>query len=187
MPACSNLTPPRTARCPWMHGIRTVLDPPLRRGLRLGGQHQASGSREVAHAEDVAGPAGSRLQGAPYHCRADQVRHRPGHLQHTGRCLRLELHRQPSPEHFAYTSSGSAPARKAASGEVVIGLTFDSAIKKQIDAGQPIKMVLLELLPSVARVGGLVVGRAQSEGRQALHGLSCSARMGPRSSAPTAG
>ena len=59
---------------------------------------------------------------------------------------------------FAYTSSGSAPARKAASGEVVIGLTYDSAIKKQIDAGQPIKMVLLELLPSVARVGGLVAG-----------------------------
>ena len=67
---------------------------------------------------------------------------------------------------FAYTSSGSAPARKAASGEVVIGLTFDSAIKKQIDAGQPIKMVLLELLPSVARVGGLVVdGPNPKEGK----------------------
>lgn len=59
---------------------------------------------------------------------------------------------------FAYTSSGSAPARKAASGEVVIGLTFDSAIKKQVDAGQPIKMVLAEVLPSVARVGGLISG-----------------------------
>lgn len=59
---------------------------------------------------------------------------------------------------FAYTSSGSAPARKAASGEVVIGLTFDSAIKKQLDASQPIEMVLLELLPNVARVGGLVAG-----------------------------
>ncbi len=59
---------------------------------------------------------------------------------------------------FQYTSSGSAPARKAASGEVVIGLSFDSAIKRQVDAGQPVEMVLPSVLPNVARGGGLLAG-----------------------------
>ena len=65
-----------------------------------------------------------------------------------------------------YTSSGSAPARKAAAGEVAIGLSFDSAIKRQVDAGQPIEMVLPSVLPNVARGGGLLAGaRHEKEGK----------------------
>ena len=60
------------------------------------------------------------------------------------------------PNIFTYTSSGSAPARKAGGGEVTIGLSYDTAIKQQVDSGRPVKMVLPSVLPNVARGGGLL-------------------------------
>lgn len=70
---------------------------------------------------------------------------------------------------FQYTSSGSAPARKAAAGEVVIGLSFDSAIKRVVDSGQPIKMVLPSVLPWAVRGGGLLAGAPhEKEGKLLL-------------------
>ncbi len=57
---------------------------------------------------------------------------------------------------FQYQSSGSAPARQAAAGEVVIGLTYDTAIVQQIRAGQPIEMVYGGLSPNVLEGAGLV-------------------------------
>jgi len=42
---------------------------------------------------------------------------------------------------FQYSTSGSAPVRQAAAGEVVIALTYDTAIVQQVRAGQPIEMV----------------------------------------------
>ena len=62
------------------------------------------------------------------------------------------------PNIFTYTSSGSAPARKAGGGEVTIGLSYDTAIKQQVDAGRSVKMVLPSILPNVARGGGLLFG-----------------------------
>ena len=61
---------------------------------------------------------------------------------------------------FSYTSSGSAPARKAGGGEVTIGLSYDTAIKQQVDAGRSVEMVLPSVLPNVARGGGLLAGAA---------------------------
>jgi iron(III) transport system substrate-binding protein len=57
---------------------------------------------------------------------------------------------------FQYQSSGSAPARQAAAGEVVIGLTYDTAIIQQVRAGQPIEMVYGGLSPNVMEGAGLV-------------------------------
>ncbi|MCK6452007.1 MAG: extracellular solute-binding protein [Alphaproteobacteria bacterium] len=57
---------------------------------------------------------------------------------------------------FQYQSSGSAPARQAAAGEVVIGLTYDTAIVQQVRAGQPIEMVYGGLSPNVLEGAGLV-------------------------------
>lgn len=59
---------------------------------------------------------------------------------------------------FTYTSSGSAPARKAGGGEVTIGLSYDTAIKQQVDAGRSVVMVLPSVLPNVARGAGLLAG-----------------------------
>ncbi len=57
---------------------------------------------------------------------------------------------------FQYQSSGSAPARQAAAGEVAIGLTYDTAIIQQIRAGQPIEMVYGGMSPNVMEGAGLV-------------------------------
>ena len=59
---------------------------------------------------------------------------------------------------FQYNSSGSAAARQAGRGEVVIGLSYDTAIKQQVDSGQPVVMVLPSVLPNVARGAGLLAG-----------------------------
>jgi iron(III) transport system substrate-binding protein len=57
---------------------------------------------------------------------------------------------------FQYQSSGSAPARAAAAGEVAIGLTYDTAVVQQIRAGQPIEMVYGGMSPNVLEGAGLV-------------------------------
>jgi len=67
---------------------------------------------------------------------------------------------------FQYQSSGSAPARSAAAGEVAIGLTYDTAIIQQIRAGQPIEMVYGGLSPNVLEGAGLVAkGPHPKEGK----------------------
>ena len=67
---------------------------------------------------------------------------------------------------FQYQSSGSAPARQAAAGEVAIGLTYDTAIVQQIRAGQPIEMVYGGLSPNVLEGAGLVAkGPNPKEGK----------------------
>jgi iron(III) transport system substrate-binding protein len=67
---------------------------------------------------------------------------------------------------FQYQSSGSAPARQAAQGEVVIGLTYDTAIVQQIRAGQPIEIVYGGLSPNVLEGAGLVAkGPNPKEGK----------------------
>lgn len=67
---------------------------------------------------------------------------------------------------FQYQSSGSAPARAAASGEVAIGLTYDTAVVQQIRAGQPIQMVYGGMSPNVLEGAGLVAkGPNPKEGR----------------------
>ena len=67
---------------------------------------------------------------------------------------------------FQYQSSGSAPARAAAAGEVAIGLTYDTAIIQQVRAGQPIEMVYGGLSPNVMEGAGLVAkGPNPKEGK----------------------
>lgn len=67
---------------------------------------------------------------------------------------------------FQYQSSGSAPARAAAAGEVAIGLTYDTAVIQQIRAGQPIEMVYGGLSPNVMEGAGLVAkGPNPKEGK----------------------
>jgi iron(III) transport system substrate-binding protein len=67
---------------------------------------------------------------------------------------------------FQYQSSGSAPARQAAQGEVVIGLTYDTAIVQQIRAGQPIEIIYGGLSPNVLEGAGLVAkGPNPKEGK----------------------
>jgi iron(III) transport system substrate-binding protein len=67
---------------------------------------------------------------------------------------------------FQYQSSGSAPARAAAAGEVAIGLTYDTAVIQQIRAGQPIEMVYGGLSPNVLEGAGLVAkGPNPKEGK----------------------
>jgi iron(III) transport system substrate-binding protein len=67
---------------------------------------------------------------------------------------------------FQYQSSGSAPARQAAAGEVVIGLTYDTAILQQIRAGHPIEMVYGGMSPNILEGAGLVAkGPNPKEGK----------------------
>jgi iron(III) transport system substrate-binding protein len=67
---------------------------------------------------------------------------------------------------FQYQSSGSAPARQAAAGEVVIGLTYDTAILQQIRAGHPIAMVYGGMSPNILEGAGLVAkGPNPKEGK----------------------
>jgi len=67
---------------------------------------------------------------------------------------------------FQYQSSGGAPARQAAAGEVVIGLTYDTAIVQQVRAGQPIEMVYGGWSPNILEGAGLVAkGPNPKEGK----------------------
>ncbi len=67
---------------------------------------------------------------------------------------------------FQYQSSGSAPARQAAAGEVVIGLTYDTAIVQQMRAGQPIEMIYGGMSPNILEGAGLVAkGPNPKEGK----------------------
>ena len=73
---------------------------------------------------------------------------------------------------FQYQSSGSAPVRQVAAGEVVIGLTYDTAIIQEIRAGQPIEMVYGGLSPNVMEGAGLVAkGPNPKEGKLFLEFL----------------
>ena len=59
---------------------------------------------------------------------------------------------------FAYQSSGSAAARMSGRGEVAIGLSYDTAILQQVQAGVPVEMVIGRISPNVKEGGGLLAG-----------------------------
>ncbi|NIO08118.1 MAG: extracellular solute-binding protein [Deltaproteobacteria bacterium] len=59
---------------------------------------------------------------------------------------------------FAYQSSGSSAARMAGRGEIAIGLSYDTAILQQVNAGLPVVMVTGRISPNVKEGGGLFVG-----------------------------
>jgi iron(III) transport system substrate-binding protein len=59
---------------------------------------------------------------------------------------------------FQYADGGSAPAREAGTGEVAIGLSYDSALIEQTHANPDMKMVIGHLSPAVMEGGGLVAG-----------------------------
>jgi len=59
---------------------------------------------------------------------------------------------------FAYQSSGSAAARMCGRGEIAIGLSYDTAILQQVQAGVPVKMVIGRISPNVKEGGGLLAG-----------------------------
>jgi iron(III) transport system substrate-binding protein len=63
----------------------------------------------------------------------------------------------------AHNSSGSAAARQAGRGEVVIGLSYGSALYQQVTAGQPVEMVIPDLVPNVRFSQGLIVGAPHPE------------------------
>jgi iron(III) transport system substrate-binding protein len=67
------------------------------------------------------------------------------------------------PNIFQYGSSGGAPGRQAGSGEVGIGLTFDTVVLDQIKAGLPVKMVFPEVTPNIMEGGGLLVGAKRAQ------------------------
>ena len=87
---------------------------------------------------------------------------------------------------FQYNSSGSAAARQAAAGEIVIGLSYDTAIKQQVDSGQPVEMVLPGVLPNVARGAGLLAGAPHpKEGKIFLDWMM--SERGAKSTSPNVG
>jgi iron(III) transport system substrate-binding protein len=59
---------------------------------------------------------------------------------------------------FAYQSSGSAAARMCGRGELAIGLSYDTAILQQVNAGVPVKMVIGRISPNVKEGAGLLAG-----------------------------
>ncbi len=59
---------------------------------------------------------------------------------------------------FQYNSSGSAAARQTASGETVIGLSYDGAILQQVNAGVPVEIVIGRISPNVVEGAGLLAG-----------------------------
>ncbi len=59
---------------------------------------------------------------------------------------------------FAYQSSGSAAARMCGRGEIAIGLSYDTAILQQVQAGVPVEMVIGRISPNVKEGGGLLAG-----------------------------
>jgi len=64
---------------------------------------------------------------------------------------------------FQYNSSGSAAARQTASGETVIGLSYDGAILQQVNAGVPVEMVIGRISPNVVEGAGLLAGAPHAE------------------------
>jgi len=62
------------------------------------------------------------------------------------------------PNIFQYGSSGGAPGRQAGSGEVAIGLTFDTVVLDQIKTGLPVKLVFPSPTPNIMEGGGLIAG-----------------------------
>ena len=59
---------------------------------------------------------------------------------------------------FQYADGGSAPARQAGTGEVAIGLSYDSALIEQAHANPDMAMVIGHISPAVMEGGGLVAG-----------------------------
>ena len=59
---------------------------------------------------------------------------------------------------FQYNSSGSAAARQTGRGETVIGLSYDTAILQQVNAGMPVEMVIGRISPNVMEGAGLIAG-----------------------------
>ena len=59
---------------------------------------------------------------------------------------------------FQYNSSGSAAARQTGRGETVIGLSYDTAILQQVNAGMPVEMVIGRISPNVMEGAGLISG-----------------------------
>ena len=59
---------------------------------------------------------------------------------------------------FKYVDSGSVPAREAGTGEVAIGLSYDSALIEQVHANPAMAMVIGHLSPAVMEGGGLFAG-----------------------------
>lgn len=64
---------------------------------------------------------------------------------------------------FQYNSSGSEAARQAGRGEVAIGLSYDTAVLQQMQAGVPIEMVIGRISPNVMEGAGLITGAPHSE------------------------
>ena len=64
---------------------------------------------------------------------------------------------------FQYNSSGSAAARQAGRGEVVIGLSYGAALQQQVTAGRPVKLVIPDLVPNVTFSQGLIAGAPHPE------------------------
>jgi iron(III) transport system substrate-binding protein len=59
---------------------------------------------------------------------------------------------------FQYNSSGSESARQAGGGETVIGLSYDTAVLQQMQAGVPVEMVIGRISPNVMEGAGLIAG-----------------------------
>lgn len=59
---------------------------------------------------------------------------------------------------FQYNSSGSEAARQAGRGEVAIGLSYDTAVLQQVEAGVPVEMVIGRISPNVMEGAGLIAG-----------------------------
>ena len=64
---------------------------------------------------------------------------------------------------FQYNSSGSAAARQTASGETVIGLSYDGAILQQVNAGVPVEMVIGRISTNDVEGAGLLAGAPHAE------------------------
>ena len=64
---------------------------------------------------------------------------------------------------FQYNSSGSAAGRQAGAGETVIGLTYDTAVINQVNAGLPVKLAFFDMTPNVKEGGALVLGAPNAE------------------------
>jgi iron(III) transport system substrate-binding protein len=64
---------------------------------------------------------------------------------------------------FQYNSSGSAAGRQAGAGETAIGLTYDTAVINQVNAGLPVKLAFFDMTPNVKEGGALVLGAPNPE------------------------
>ena len=64
---------------------------------------------------------------------------------------------------FKYNGGGGEAGQQAGTGEVAIGLTYDTAVLDQIRAGLPVKLVFPEITPNTMEGGGLVAGAPHNE------------------------